>query len=122
MLCYMKSCFQMFNHRPNRRRGLVPLKRPLAEARTGLLRSDWLRMMMLIVTYCPLLRNKQFARVFLIKRNKASFFVNVFCTDLPSTAIWDEQSCPIFEPNHYETFPHFCQSTRTATTFSSPTS
>ena len=54
MLCYMKSCFQMLNHRPNRR-GLGPLKRLLAEAKTGLSRSNWWRMMMLIVSYCPLL-------------------------------------------------------------------
>jgi len=55
MLCYMKSYFQMLNYRPNGRRGLGPLKRLLAEAKTGLSRSDWWRMTMLIVSYCPLL-------------------------------------------------------------------
>lgn len=56
MLCYMKSCFQMLNYRPNRRRGFGHLKRLLAEVKTGLSRSDWWWMMlMLIESYCPLL-------------------------------------------------------------------
>ena len=71
-------------------------------------------------TLSLMLRNKHCARFLLIKRNHASCSVYVFCTDLPSTAIWNEQSCPISDPNHYESFPHFCQSTRTTTTFSSP--